>query len=372
MPPSIRLQVERELLHNQGEDSDRMHGWKSMKERTMSLRHLCLIVVVWCFFASPSSAQHPVCGVAPAFRGEKEETEKTKVRLEGKAQALAKLVGQASLAGEIDKERKTIYQAADKIEAARHDAFIQYMFCVVLMDDKTKDFDEKIRAIQLFKKPVSLFPQQSEIILGAAPGSGERLEALFGKPVRIWNGSLRVTDRHGDWVMPRPSVSFRSYLSDAIYAWLGEYRNEVVVRRLLFTEIPPRVAKEYEKHGVVFSKLTLKELGETKIKPFELEQYNEEQLRYFVTERFLVAGAGYHLLIYFPSGVNCKDLKRYEWFSANNKSCQPQDAPGRLIGLENHYAIDMGIPESDLFKSMWEWAYRSGFLDKTDWAHRWQ
>ena len=97
-----------------------------------------------------------VCGNPPELPTKAEDTEKIKGALDGKAQFLSRFVGEAGLSGKINNERKTIYQSADKISAAQQDAYLAYMFCTVIMDDRSLSTKDKIKAIQEFKRPISM------------------------------------------------------------------------------------------------------------------------------------------------------------------------------------------------------------------------
>jgi hypothetical protein len=105
--------------------------------------------------STTSLAQHQVCGSAPEWDVKSENQEKIKGDLQGKAQALSKYIGSADLTGQIQTERQTIYRTTDQSEARRQDAYLAFMFCVLIMDDKTLSTPEKIKAINEFKRPIS-------------------------------------------------------------------------------------------------------------------------------------------------------------------------------------------------------------------------
>src|SRR4051812_43908898 len=61
---------------------------------------------------------------------------------------------EAELGGKIDEERKTIYQSADRISAAPQDAYLAYMFCLIIVEDKSLSAADKFKALQEFQRPV--------------------------------------------------------------------------------------------------------------------------------------------------------------------------------------------------------------------------
>jgi hypothetical protein len=106
------------------------------------------------FTAAEAGAQHAICGRPPEWDIKSQDTESLKGDLQGKAQLLTKFLGSANLSGQIQTERETLYKNSDEPEARRQDAYLAYMFCVLIMDDKTQSTNEKIKAINEFKQPV--------------------------------------------------------------------------------------------------------------------------------------------------------------------------------------------------------------------------
>lgn len=100
-------------------------------------------------------AQHPVCGKAPEFDSRLENSERIKGDLAGRAQALARFVGTAEVSGRIEVERREIYKSSVGTEAARADAYLAYVFCVLIMDDRSIPTTEKLKAIQEFRRPLA-------------------------------------------------------------------------------------------------------------------------------------------------------------------------------------------------------------------------
>jgi hypothetical protein len=102
-----------------------------------------------------AGAQHAICGKAPDWDIKSQDTDKLKGDLQGKAQLLTKYLGGAELSGQIQTERATIYKNTDESEARRQDAYLAYMFCVLIMDDKTLSTADKIKSINEFKRPLN-------------------------------------------------------------------------------------------------------------------------------------------------------------------------------------------------------------------------
>jgi len=90
-------------------------------------------------------------------------SESKKGEIKGKADAISKYLGSADLGGQIEMQRKTIYQTSDASEAARLDRYLFYVACMVIMKDKNANFQAKIDAIKELRKPLSSQCPKSEI-----------------------------------------------------------------------------------------------------------------------------------------------------------------------------------------------------------------
>jgi hypothetical protein len=102
------------------------------------LRALLIGCCLFPFFSFAAYSQAEVCGASPPFAVAKEEAEAVKGDLNGKAQALSKYLGTAELGGRIEKERKTIYQTSEGSEATRKDAYLAYLFCMIVMGNAAR------------------------------------------------------------------------------------------------------------------------------------------------------------------------------------------------------------------------------------------
>ena len=115
-----------------------------------------LVLGITILVVQPSYAQQDqtkICGTPPSFDVTRESNDTTKGDLTGKAQALSKLIGNAELGAKIKSERKTIYQTSDNSEAIRKDAYLAYIFCTLIMQDKNASLSDKLEALQRFKEP---------------------------------------------------------------------------------------------------------------------------------------------------------------------------------------------------------------------------
>jgi len=90
-------------------------------------------------------AQVAVCGDPPPVANEE-----LKGEIEGKAQFLSRFLGDASLAGRIETSRQEIFsQYPDQDE--RSDAYFEYMFCALIMNDQDMTTKEKIDELKDIK-----------------------------------------------------------------------------------------------------------------------------------------------------------------------------------------------------------------------------
>jgi hypothetical protein len=90
-------------------------------------------------------AQVAVCGDPPPVANEA-----LKGEIEGKAQFLSRFLGDASLAGRIETSRQEIFsQYPDQDE--RSDAYFEYMFCVLIMNDQDMTTQQKIDQLKEVK-----------------------------------------------------------------------------------------------------------------------------------------------------------------------------------------------------------------------------
>lgn len=108
-----------------------------------------------------ATAQSLDCGKPPEVPFKSQETEKLKGELEGKAQLLSRLIGNADLKGAVTTERNTIYQSADQVLAAWQAAYISYVFCASVLSDKSLSPDKRIDAWRQFQQAMQ--PPKAEL-----------------------------------------------------------------------------------------------------------------------------------------------------------------------------------------------------------------
>lgn len=117
------------------------------------MKHAFSLLLLLISFVSPVAAQDNLCGAVPSLPTSGETSESIKGQLQGQANLLTKYVGNAQLGGQIEAARKTLYQSSDKFFAAQKDAYLAYLFCLALTQDKSLSSLDKIKAISEFSKP---------------------------------------------------------------------------------------------------------------------------------------------------------------------------------------------------------------------------
>ena len=109
------------------------------------------------FFAAPTvqaQVQDSACGPAPAIPTVLQTDKSIKGQLQGQADFLSKFVGKAELNGEVEAARKQLYQSSDQFFAAQKDAYLSYIFCLLIMPDKSLSTDQKLKALNTFREPI--------------------------------------------------------------------------------------------------------------------------------------------------------------------------------------------------------------------------
>jgi hypothetical protein len=121
------------------------------------MRTAMATLAVWLVLFAVAQAQ-PSCGDPPRI-----DDQTLKGDLDGKAQFLSRLVGDASLKGHIETARTDIFSKYPNAGATRSDAYLEYMFCSFVLTDSKLSAQEKFRAIQEFRQlaaqPVPSAPQ---------------------------------------------------------------------------------------------------------------------------------------------------------------------------------------------------------------------
>jgi hypothetical protein len=126
-----------------------------------------------------------ICGTAPSLPTTADSSDSLKGQLQGQADLLSKLVGKAELNGEIEAARRTIYQSSDKFFATQKDAYLGYIFCVILMQDKSLSTGEKLNALKQYRE--ALPQHQTE-----SGGNKPALLAQYKSILKQINESINV------------------------------------------------------------------------------------------------------------------------------------------------------------------------------------
>jgi hypothetical protein len=159
------------------------------------LRSFAFVLVAMLASVRVVSAQSLNCGAPPPLPVQSQEDEKIKGELEGKAQFLLRLVGGGDLKGAVEAERRTIYQSADKIQAAWQAAYLSYLFCSTVMSDNSISSQEKLSAILVFKQGMCTVPQKILITLAEFVQEGSAIQSDFIQT----NDASAIGQRYKEW-----------------------------------------------------------------------------------------------------------------------------------------------------------------------------
>jgi hypothetical protein len=150
------------------------------------------------------------CGPPPTFSATQSVSENLKGELQGQADFLSKLVGNAQLTGAVQAARTSIYQTSDQAFAAQKDAYLSYLFCVIVMSDKTLSTQARLDALIEFKRPVTGGIKDRSKIIKALQGfytEGFTIQSAISSPTITddqINSSLSNTNEWGqkvfDWL----------------------------------------------------------------------------------------------------------------------------------------------------------------------------
>lgn len=146
---------------------------------------LALFTIALSFAAQAEETQ--VCGPPPPPDVLKEISSKTKGDIEGKAQAISKVLGSAGITGKIESERRKLYQTTDQSERVRNDRYLFYVTCVLLMKDTSAPLEKKLEAIRALRSPLPQSGSTDEAIKKFlatfdADASPEFVRELLGTP----------------------------------------------------------------------------------------------------------------------------------------------------------------------------------------------
>ena len=116
---------------------------------------IVLLLLISAGLGNVSADDQSLCGVPPQIPTTSQSENSIKGDLEGKAQFLSSLVGKADLGGNVEATRKELYQNTDKFFAAQNDAYLAYMFCIIVTKDDSVSTADKLKALQEFRKPIN-------------------------------------------------------------------------------------------------------------------------------------------------------------------------------------------------------------------------
>jgi hypothetical protein len=141
------------------------------------------------------SAELLNCGAPPQLPVQSQEEEKIKGDLEGRAKFLSGFIGGGDLKGAVEAEHRTIYQAADAIQAAWQAAYLSYLFCSTVMSDNSMSSQEKLNAIVVFRQGMCTVPQNLLVRLAELVQEGSQLQSDFINT----NDPAVIDQRYKEW-----------------------------------------------------------------------------------------------------------------------------------------------------------------------------
>jgi hypothetical protein len=104
-------------------------------------------------------AQQLNCGAPPQLDQRLQNDETIKGTLQGKAQALSKLVGSADLGGQIEATKKEIYVQSKDFYPAQQEAYLNYLFCSIISADTKLSTLERLDALAKIRAPRPPIPK---------------------------------------------------------------------------------------------------------------------------------------------------------------------------------------------------------------------
>jgi hypothetical protein len=128
------------------------------------MRKCVISIVAWIALIGAAQSQQS-CGNPPRV-----DDQTLKGDLEGKAQFLSKLVGDANLKGQIETARTDIFSKYPNAGAAHSDAYLEYMFCTFVLTDPKLTGQEKFRAILEFREAEREPMRHPPTVVGAPGG----------------------------------------------------------------------------------------------------------------------------------------------------------------------------------------------------------
>jgi len=171
---------------------------------------------------SPRAQDTSACGDPPIMADEQ-----LKGDIEGRVQALSRFLGDARLSGQLERNRRDIFDRYGDADQARTNAYLLYQFCLVIMSDTEMSTREKINEIIRIKreisKPVAGYTVDTETWGSVEAHHNCGAGKLSGDAIT----DMRVTNLHG-----------RSANVDIDYSYNPRHLEEepIAIRAYLLTE----------------------------------------------------------------------------------------------------------------------------------------
>ena len=148
-----------------------------------------LIVFGFLLYGTPAFAEVFLCGDSPPVADSS-----LKGDIEGKAKLLSKLLGDASLRGEIEISRKEIFSKYPNADRLVIDYYLLYQACLILMQDETLDITEKLKELRAMRIEFhDTFKSQNIVKACRHPDFGQegwlRSEVIVGSSGWVGGGS---------------------------------------------------------------------------------------------------------------------------------------------------------------------------------------
>jgi len=127
---------------------------------------LALLILLLSTNASPGIAAtgHAICGNPPPVANES-----LKAEIAGKAKLLSRYIGGGEISGRIEEAQTEIFSKYPDAERSRSNAYLDYMLCILLMDDKRMTTPEKLD--ELRKNRAAIHNSTATNTITNSPGS---------------------------------------------------------------------------------------------------------------------------------------------------------------------------------------------------------
>jgi hypothetical protein len=172
-------------------------------------------VVVSIALCGVAQAQ-PSCGDPPRV-----DDQSLKGYLDGRAQFLSKLIGDAGLKGQIETSRTDIFSKYPNASAAHSDTYLEYMFCSFVLSDPKWDTERKFHAILEMRQTIAADETHSSPNAGTKGGqspamvSGGNAQVNYGA-APLGQGAANPAPTPATTAIPKGTASTEGAQSPAI------------------------------------------------------------------------------------------------------------------------------------------------------------